>query len=136
MAVATEYATGRRKCAIARAWVTATAGDITVNDQPLEKAFPPLTLRQIIQLPLEKAVPVLETLSVGASIWKKGRLPAFPFFMSTAITTVIIQKDDKNVLPARPQQAKVRGVWLFRYVEGLSAARIQLEGCCRIRTPL
>lgn len=54
MAVATEYATGRRKCAIARAWVTATAGDITVNDQPLEKAFPPLTLRQIIQLPQDR----------------------------------------------------------------------------------
>ena len=35
--------------------VTATAGDITVNDQPLEKAFPRLTLRQIIQLPLEMA---------------------------------------------------------------------------------
>jgi small subunit ribosomal protein S9 len=55
MAVATEYATGRRKCAIARAWVTGTAGDITVNELPLEKAFPRLTLRQIIQLPLEMA---------------------------------------------------------------------------------
>jgi small subunit ribosomal protein S9 len=55
MAVATEYATGRRKCAIARAWVTGTSGDITVNDQPLEKVFPRLTLRQIIQLPLEVA---------------------------------------------------------------------------------
>ena len=55
MAAATEYATGRRKCAIARAWVTGTAGDITVNDLPLEKAFPRLTLRQIIQLPLEMA---------------------------------------------------------------------------------
>ena len=53
MAVATEYATGRRKCAVARAWVTGTAGEITVNEQPLEKAFPRLTLRQIIQLPLE-----------------------------------------------------------------------------------
>jgi small subunit ribosomal protein S9 len=53
MAVATQYATGRRKCAIARAWVTGTAGDITINDLPLEKAFPRLTLRQIIQLPLE-----------------------------------------------------------------------------------
>ncbi|MFI5246963.1 MAG: 30S ribosomal protein S9 [Nitrospirales bacterium] len=53
MAVVTQYATGRRKCAIARAWVTGTAGDITINDQPLEKAFPRLTLRQIIQLPLE-----------------------------------------------------------------------------------
>jgi len=53
MAVATQYATGRRKCAIARAWVTGRAGDITINDQPLEKAFPRLTLRQIIQFPLE-----------------------------------------------------------------------------------
>ena len=55
MAVATQYATGRRKCAIARAWVTGTAGEITVNEKPLEKAFPRLTLRQIIQLPLEMA---------------------------------------------------------------------------------
>jgi len=53
MAVATQYATGRRKCAIARAWVTGRAGDITINDQPIEKVFPRLTLRQIIQLPLE-----------------------------------------------------------------------------------
>lgn len=55
MAVATQYATGRRKCAVARAWVTGTAGDITINDKPLERAFPRLTLRQIIQLPLEIA---------------------------------------------------------------------------------
>jgi len=55
MAVVTQYATGRRKCAVARAWVTGTAGDITINDKPLEQAFPRLTLRQIIQLPLEIA---------------------------------------------------------------------------------
>ena len=55
MAVATQYATGRRKCAVARAWVTGTAGDITINEKPLEQAFPRLTLRQIIQLPLEIA---------------------------------------------------------------------------------
>ena len=55
MAAAIQYATGRRKCAIARAWVTGTAGDITINDKPLEQAFPRLTLRQIIQLPLELA---------------------------------------------------------------------------------
>jgi small subunit ribosomal protein S9 len=35
--------------------VTGTSGDITINEQPLEKAFPRLTLRQIIQLPLELA---------------------------------------------------------------------------------
>jgi small subunit ribosomal protein S9 len=55
MATATQYATGRRKCAVARAWVTGTAGDITINDKPLDKVFPRLTLRQIIQLPLEMA---------------------------------------------------------------------------------
>jgi small subunit ribosomal protein S9 len=55
MATATQYATGRRKCAVARAWVTGTAGEITINDKPLEKVFPRLTLRQIIQLPLEMA---------------------------------------------------------------------------------
>jgi small subunit ribosomal protein S9 len=55
MAVATQYATGRRKCAIARAWVTGRAGDITINEQPIEQAFPRLTLRQIIQFPLEIA---------------------------------------------------------------------------------
>jgi ribosomal protein S9 len=154
MAVATEYATGRRKCAIARAWVTGTAGDITVNEQPLEKAFPRLTLRQIIQLPLEmagvsgkfsikatvhgggptgqagalrhaiaraaaprpfekgraaharlksqraeevrskgrqKAVPVLETVSTEAGPQKKGRLPAFPFFMSAAMVRTALR---------------------------------------------
>jgi small subunit ribosomal protein S9 len=53
MAVVTQYATGKRKCAIARAWVTATAGDIVVNEQPLEKAFPRSTLRTIIQFPLD-----------------------------------------------------------------------------------
>lgn len=56
MAAVTQYATGRRKCAVARAWVTGMdSGEITVNDKPLEKAFPRLTLRQIIQLPLEMA---------------------------------------------------------------------------------
>ena len=36
MAAVTQYATGRRKCAIARAWVTGTAGDITVNETARE----------------------------------------------------------------------------------------------------
>ena len=96
MAVATQYATGRRKCAIARAWVTGTAGDITINDQPLEKAFPRLTLRQIIQLPLELGgvagkYSIKATVHGGSSTQsdkhrshsqKKGRLQAFPFFVS------------------------------------------------------
>ena len=55
MAATIQYATGKRKSAIARAWVSAGAGDIVVNEKPLEKAFPRPTLRTIIQFPLELA---------------------------------------------------------------------------------
>ena len=71
MAVVTQYATGRRKCAVARAWVTGTAGEITVNDKPLEKAFPRLTLRQIIQLPLEMAG-LMGKYSISATVYGGG----------------------------------------------------------------
>ena len=72
MAAVTQYATGRRKCAVARAWVTGTAnGEITVNDKPLEKAFPRLTLRQIIQLPLEMAG-VTGKYSINATVYGGG----------------------------------------------------------------
>jgi len=71
MAAVTQYATGRRKCAVARAWVTGTAGDITVNEKPLEKAFPRLTLRQIIQLPLEMAG-VTGKYSITATVYGGG----------------------------------------------------------------
>lgn len=71
MTAVTQYATGRRKCAVARAWVTGTAGDITINDRPLEKAFPRLTLRQIIQLPLELAG-VTGKYSVEATVYGGG----------------------------------------------------------------
>jgi small subunit ribosomal protein S9 len=71
MAVVTQYATGRRKCAVARAWVTGTAGDITVNEKPLDKAFPRLTLRQIIQLPLEMAG-LMGKYSISATVYGGG----------------------------------------------------------------
>ena len=72
MAAVTQYATGRRKCAVARAWVTGAAnGEITVNDKPLEKAFPRLTLRQIIQLPLEMAG-LTGKYSINATVYGGG----------------------------------------------------------------
>lgn len=53
MAAATHYATGKRKCAIARAWLEPGAGDITVNSRAFEHYFPRPTLRAVIQTPLE-----------------------------------------------------------------------------------
>lgn len=61
------YATGRRKCAVARVWLSGTGTDITVNRKPLEQVFPRLTLRQIIQFPLEQAG-LLGKCSVNATV--------------------------------------------------------------------
>lgn len=53
MAVATQYATGKRKSAIARAWVSPGSGEMTVNTKPFEQYFPRPSLRSTIQHPLE-----------------------------------------------------------------------------------
>jgi len=53
MAVVTHYATGKRKYAIARAWLSPGNGEMVVNARPLEKYFPRPTLRSVVQVPLE-----------------------------------------------------------------------------------
>ncbi|TAJ07118.1 MAG: 30S ribosomal protein S9 [Nitrospirae bacterium] len=50
---ATQYATGKRKYAIARAWVSAGNGSIVVNTRPLDQYFPRPSLQSLIQFPLE-----------------------------------------------------------------------------------
>lgn len=55
MGAAAQYATGKRKYAIARAWVTPGAGAVTINTRPLEHYFPRPTLRTMVQYPLEVA---------------------------------------------------------------------------------
>ncbi|MDE3018992.1 MAG: 30S ribosomal protein S9 [Nitrospirota bacterium] len=50
---ATQYATGKRKYAIARAWVSAGNGAIVVNTRPLAQYFPRPSLQSLIQFPLE-----------------------------------------------------------------------------------
>jgi small subunit ribosomal protein S9 len=53
MAAAVQYATGKRKYAIARAWLSAGSGQLVVNTNPLEQYFPRASLRSVIQYPLE-----------------------------------------------------------------------------------
>ncbi len=53
MAAAVQYATGKRKYAIARAWLSAGSGQLVVNTKPLEQYFPRPSLRSLIQYPLE-----------------------------------------------------------------------------------
>ena len=47
------HALGRRKAAVARVYLTAGNGNITVNDRTLENYFPAETLRYVVNQPLE-----------------------------------------------------------------------------------
>ena len=47
------YATGRRKCAIARVWMMPGTGEITVNHRTLDEYFGRATLRMVVRQPLE-----------------------------------------------------------------------------------
>lgn len=71
MAVVTQYATGKRKCAIARAWISAGSGDMVVNTRPLEQYFPRPSLRSLIQFPLE-VTGLAGTYNVRASVCGGG----------------------------------------------------------------
>jgi len=70
MAVATQYATGRRKCAIAEPG-SLEAGDITINDSTDREVFHRLTLRQIIQFPLEIGRCRWAVLAQGHGTWRR-----------------------------------------------------------------
>jgi small subunit ribosomal protein S9 len=48
----TFYATGKRKNAIARTWITPGKGEITINGRPLEDYFTVYTAKTIISQPL------------------------------------------------------------------------------------
>jgi len=47
------YATGKRKSAVARVWLTPGDGEIQVNKRPVNDYFPNETLRMIIMQPFE-----------------------------------------------------------------------------------
>lgn len=54
MASQRHYATGKRKYAIARAWLEPGAGEITVNGRDFEQYFTLLPHRVMVESPLEK----------------------------------------------------------------------------------
>lgn len=47
------YATGRRKTAISRTWITPGNGEITINNLPVEKYFPIETIRNDMTEPFK-----------------------------------------------------------------------------------
>jgi len=53
MAETVYYATGRRKCSVARVWMTPGEGKIVVNGKAIEEFFGREVLRMLINQPLE-----------------------------------------------------------------------------------
>lgn len=49
------YATGKRKDAVARVWIKPGAGQIVINDKPVDTYFARPVLRMILQQPLQIA---------------------------------------------------------------------------------
>jgi small subunit ribosomal protein S9 len=47
------YATGKRKTSIARVWMTPGAGQISINQRPLDDYFGQATLKIVVEQPLE-----------------------------------------------------------------------------------
>jgi len=61
------YATGRRKTAVARTWLTPGSGKITINNQPLEEYFPIEITRNEMSQPF-KITNTLESYDVKATV--------------------------------------------------------------------
>jgi len=61
------YATGRRKTAVARVWLTAGEGKFTINDRSDEDYFSRPTARMVIRQALEE-VTLLEKYDVHATV--------------------------------------------------------------------
>jgi small subunit ribosomal protein S9 len=75
----TNYATGRRKSAAARVYVTPGSGNITVNGRPLDRFFGRETARMIVRQALQTAsmtdrVDVSVTVSGGGTSGQAGAI--------------------------------------------------------------
>ena len=79
MTAQTQYATGKRKLAIARAWLSPGSGEFVINDRSLTNYFPRHTCQSLVQAPLELTgllgkYDVRATLSGGGSTGQAGAL--------------------------------------------------------------
>jgi len=67
MSEAHYYGTGRRKTSTARVFMKPGAGEITVNDRPLDKFFGRQTARMIVRQPLE-LLDLTEKFDISATV--------------------------------------------------------------------
>ena len=83
-------ALGRRKAAVARVYLTAGKGNITINDRPLEDYFKEETLRYVVNQPLtvtgaEGKFDIKVTINGGGT---KGQAEAIRLGISRALSEI------------------------------------------------
>jgi small subunit ribosomal protein S9 len=107
------YATGRRKCSIARVWLESGSKDIVINDKKFESYFPRETLRMVIRQPFE-ATKTGEQFGVRAHV-KGGGLSGQAGAVRLGISRALVTFDEnqrsilhKNGLLTRDPRKKER----------------------------
>ena len=86
-----KYATGRRKTAIARVWLTAGDGSFTINERSDEHYFARPTARMVIRQPLEE-VELLGQYNVVATV-KGGGISSQAGAIRHGITRALMKLD-------------------------------------------
>ncbi len=93
-------ATGRRKAAVARVYITEGKGNITINKKPLEQYFTIPTLQYVVKQPLE-TLDVLGQYDITANIDGGGFTgQAEALRLGIARALVKINEEDKAALRA------------------------------------
>jgi small subunit ribosomal protein S9 len=93
MATQKTYATGRRKTAIARVWLTAGDGKITINDRDDEDYFSRPTARMVIRQGLEE-VSLIGQYNVVATV-KGGGISSQAGAIRHGITRALMKIDSE-----------------------------------------
>ncbi len=93
------YATGKRKSAIARVWLSAGQGHIVVNRRPLEEYFP----RDTAQMALKSVFNTTDTWGqYDAYVTVKGgRLSGQAGAMRRGIAKALVEADPKHRVPLK-----------------------------------
>lgn len=99
MATTQYYGTGRRKSSSARVFLRPGAGDIRINNQPLDKYFGRETARMVVRQPLELAersdsLDVYVTVSGGGTTGQAGAI-------RHGITRALLEYDETLRTPLR-----------------------------------
>ena len=95
----TYYSTGRRKTSTARVFLRKGAGNITVNNRPLDVYFGRETSRMVVRQPLEKA-DMSDSFDISVTV-KGGGISGQAGAIRHGITRALIQYDSELRSPLR-----------------------------------